>query len=101
LKFDIFGLRRKKRSKELLASLYEGIAKAAHSAFPPAQLLVLLVPVILLTLDSAVGGVPATPVDGLRLTVEALKGRRPGVNVMIILILLQRDMCKKDWSYGS
>ena len=38
-----------------------------------AHFLVLLVPVLLLALDGAVGSVPTAPVDGLRLAVETLK----------------------------
>ena len=44
-------------------------------SLPSAALLVILVPMIFLALDGAIGSVPAAPVDRLGLAVEALKRR--------------------------
>ena len=51
----------------------DSLGHIVSSTFPPAHSLVLLVPVCLLALCAAVGGVPAAPVDGLRLAVVTLE----------------------------
>ena len=47
-----------------------------RSPFTSAETLVFFMPVALLTVDAAVGGVPAAVVHGLLLTVDTLKNKQ-------------------------